>query len=123
MKKKLAFVLVAMLVGTGLLVLVGNAVAGVGTYTTEAPDEEWNNRVSSNVSSSSNTIYVPDDHAKVQWAVNNASAGDTIIIRDGTYVETLTPHHVGNMFNPSLSSRSLTFFGTSVIMLRSLRST
>jgi hypothetical protein len=29
---------------------------------------------------------------------------------------TLTPHHLGNMFNPSLSSRSITFFGTSVIM-------
>ena len=25
-------------------------------------------------------IYVPDDYAKIQWAVNNASAGDTIII-------------------------------------------
>ena len=33
------------------------------------------------------TIYVPDNHAKIQWAVNNASAGDTIIIRDGHYVE------------------------------------
>jgi hypothetical protein len=31
-------------------------------------------------------------------------------------VRTLTPHHLGNMFNPSLSSRSITFFGTSVIM-------
>ncbi len=31
--------------------------------------------------------------------------------------ETLTPHQLGNMFNPSFSSRSLTFFGTSVIML------
>jgi hypothetical protein len=31
-------------------------------------------------------------------------------------IRTLTPHHLGNMFNPSLSSRSITFFGTSVIM-------
>jgi parallel beta-helix repeat protein len=36
---------------------------------------------------SSNTYYVPDDYAKIQWAVDNASAGDTIIIRDGTYTE------------------------------------
>ena len=36
---------------------------------------------------------------------------------------TLTPHHLGNMFNPSLSSKSLTFFGTSEIMLCSPRST
>ncbi|MFZ2070252.1 MAG: 4Fe-4S binding protein [Halobacteriota archaeon] len=33
---------------------------------------------------------------------------------------TLTPHHLGNMFNSSLSSIFLTFFGTSVIMLRPL---
>ena len=32
-------------------------------------------------------IYVPDDYTKIQWAVDNASAGDTIIVRDGTYVE------------------------------------
>ena len=30
---------------------------------------------------------------------------------------TLTLHHLGNMSNPSLFSRSITFFGTSVIML------
>jgi len=36
------------------------------------------------------TIYVPDDYAKIQWAVDNASAGDTIIVRDGTYYESIT---------------------------------
>ncbi|HID19633.1 MAG TPA: hypothetical protein EYP28_01635 [Methanophagales archaeon] len=36
----------------------------------------------------SNTIiYVPDDYAKIQVAVNSASTGDTIIVRDGTYYE------------------------------------
>jgi len=24
------------------------------------------------------TVYVPDDHEKIQWAVDNASVGDTI---------------------------------------------
>jgi len=33
------------------------------------------------------TIYVPDNYAKIQWAVDNATDGDTIIVRDGTYVE------------------------------------
>ena len=33
------------------------------------------------------TIYVPDDYAKIQWAVDNASAGATIIVREGTYTE------------------------------------
>jgi len=33
---------------------------------------------------SSNTYYVPDDYAKIQWAVDNASAGDTINVMGGT---------------------------------------
>ena len=33
------------------------------------------------------------------------------------YLQTLTPHHLGNMFNPSFLSISSTFFGTSVMML------
>lgn len=33
------------------------------------------------------TIYVPDDFVKIQEAVDAASDGDTIIVRDGTYTE------------------------------------
>ena len=33
------------------------------------------------------TIYVPDDYPTIQEAVNNASIGNTIIVRDGTYIE------------------------------------
>ncbi len=33
------------------------------------------------------TIYVPDDYEKIQWAVDNASDGDIIIVRDGLYLE------------------------------------
>ena len=36
---------------------------------------------------SARTIYVPDDYAKIQWAVDNASYGDTIFVRNGTYIE------------------------------------
>ena len=38
---------------------------------------------------SAKTIYVPDDYEKIQWAVDNASAGDTIIVRDGIYSESV----------------------------------
>ena len=34
---------------------------------------------------SASVIYVPDDYVKIQWAVDNADTGDTIIVRDGTY--------------------------------------
>ena len=36
---------------------------------------------------SADTIYVPDDYAKIQWAIDNTTGGDTIIVRDGTYIE------------------------------------
>ncbi|MFQ6067981.1 MAG: NosD domain-containing protein [Candidatus Bathyarchaeia archaeon] len=35
------------------------------------------------------TITVPDDYAKIQWAVGNATAGDTVFVRSGTYFERL----------------------------------
>jgi hypothetical protein len=37
----------------------------------------------------SSTIYVPDDYPTIQLAINNSSPGDTIIVRDGTYVENI----------------------------------
>ena len=35
----------------------------------------------------SSTIYVPDDYANIQWAVDNASVGDTVVVKSGTYYE------------------------------------
>jgi parallel beta-helix repeat protein len=40
--------------------------------------------------SSSSIIRVPDDFEKIQWAVGNASDGDTIFVRAGTYYEHVT---------------------------------
>ena len=33
------------------------------------------------------TWYVPDNYTRIQWAVDNATAGDIIIVRDATYNE------------------------------------
>jgi len=33
------------------------------------------------------TIIVPDDYEKIQWAVGNATEGDTVFVRAGTYYE------------------------------------
>ena len=42
---------------------------------------------STHVSVPRGVIFVPDDYEKIQWAVDNASEGDTIIVRPGTYYE------------------------------------
>jgi parallel beta-helix repeat protein len=41
----------------------------------------------SQVEALADTIYVPDDYSTIQAAVDAASSGDTIIVRDGTYTE------------------------------------
>ncbi len=41
----------------------------------------------SGLTTASADVYVPDDYTKIQWAVDNATIGDTVIVRDGTYYE------------------------------------
>jgi parallel beta-helix repeat protein len=41
----------------------------------------------SQVEALADTIYVPDNYATIQAAVNAASSGDNIIVKDGTYIE------------------------------------
>jgi parallel beta-helix repeat protein len=41
------------------------------------------------VKASSKVIYVPDDYVKIQWAINNATDGDTIFVRNGIYYENI----------------------------------
>ena len=41
------------------------------------------------MAASATTIYVPDNYATVQEAVNASNNGDTIIVRDGTYTENI----------------------------------
>lgn len=47
-------------------------------------------RCNVSVKASSEVIYVPEDFASIQDAINNASSGATIIVANGTYNEFLT---------------------------------
>jgi parallel beta-helix repeat protein len=42
------------------------------------------------VKASPEIIHVPSDYAKIQWAIGNASAGDTIVVGAGIYHEHVT---------------------------------
>jgi parallel beta-helix repeat protein len=35
------------------------------------------------------TVTVPDDYPSIQWAIDNATEGDTIVVKDGVYVENI----------------------------------
>ena len=48
--------------------------------------------VSAPVTAQSTKIHVPDDYATIQAAVDNATAGDTIIVHEGTYEENVEVH-------------------------------
>lgn len=52
------------------------------------------------VKASPGTIYVPDNYPTIQAAVNASSPGDTIIVRDGTYIESV------DVYKDHLSIRS-----------------
>ena len=41
------------------------------------------------VLASSQTIWVPENYTRIQWAINNASQGDTITVKAGTYNESV----------------------------------
>jgi hypothetical protein len=59
-----------------------------------------------------NTVLVPYDHSKIQWAIDNSSAGYTIVVYEGTYTEDLNiPETKTNLDIKSFAGASVTIKG------------
>jgi parallel beta-helix repeat protein len=79
----LALLLVA-LITMMVLPECATAVSNVPLLVSSVPNVS---SVSTNVLTTPSTIIVPDDCPSISAAIGNASAGDTIIVRSGTYFE------------------------------------
>jgi len=50
------------------------------------------------------TIIVPDDYETIQWAIDNATAGDTIFVRAGTYYENVVVNKSVSLIGQNMSN-------------------
>ncbi|HDQ05311.1 MAG TPA: hypothetical protein ENN36_01135 [Candidatus Bathyarchaeota archaeon] len=60
----------------------------------------------------SKTLVVPDDYATIGWAVGNASAGDTVYVKSGTYNESVTIDKPLSLIGEGMSSTIILSEGT-----------
>ena len=73
-------------------VIITHAYSTVGNYKvtlTVTDNDDAKNLTSKTIQVRLPPIYVPDDYPTIQWAVDNATGGDTIIVRDGLYTENI----------------------------------
>ncbi len=68
------------------------------------------------VTASPKTIWVPDNYTKIQWAIGNATAGDTIRVKAGKYYEYLSIKKPLTLVGEERSSTIIDGRGTGVII-------
>jgi parallel beta-helix repeat protein len=61
--------------------------------------------------SSPATITVPDDYATIQAAINAANSGDTIYVRNGTYIEHIEINHSVTLIGESNQNTTIESLG------------
>jgi parallel beta-helix repeat protein len=60
----------------------------------------------------SKTLVVPDDYATIGWAVGNATAGDTVYVRSGTYNESVSIDKPLSLIGEDMSNTIILSEGT-----------
>ena len=60
----------------------------------------------------SKTLVVPDDYATIGWAVGNATAGDTVYVRSGTYNESVSVDKPLSLIGEDMSNTIILSEGT-----------
>jgi len=61
-------------------------------------------------------IYVPTDYAKIQWAIGNATVGDTIFVYNGTYCENLLIDKMILLMGENKSNTIIDGMGTGTVV-------
>ncbi|MFC1787159.1 hypothetical protein ACFLY8_03920, partial [Halobacteriota archaeon] len=87
--KKFWVLFIVLAVGFSSLNGIAIAANNQMNPTGDTPDGRVNDITPNFTASSLSIIYVPDEYSTIQAAVNAASEGDTIIVRDGTYTENI----------------------------------
>ncbi len=62
-------------------------------------------------------IRVPQDYEKIQWAVGNASDGDTILVSSGVYYEHVTINKPVKLIGENRSSTIIDGNGTGTVVM------
>ena len=74
------------------------------------------NMAKTDVKSSSGIIRVPEDYPVIQWAINAAKPGDTILVSEGTYYERIVINKTLNLLGENRDKTIIDARGTGTVV-------